>query len=372
MDKPSLVFWQNMPAHHQVGALDSLGRDWGAPVMAVWCEDISPLRRSQGWPSLERPHLVEVFLPQVEWRAAVDEVIRRHPDAVHVFSGIGAYPQVSYALERVEQAVVARYVIMAESPVMLGWRGPLRRFKSAWNYWPRRRRMLGLLAMGRIAEKFYAAIGIPENRIYPYAYQSPFSADTAEAAQGACRLVYFGQLSHRKGVDTLLKSLAGICAAFQLDVIGDGPERTSLEALALSLGLDGKVNFMGTLPSAELQRRLPSYALSIVPSRFDGWGMAVNESLQAGLPVLVSDRVGAAELVQASGAGEVYPMGSAQKLAEFIQARLLDPSLLSRERTAALAYRHKLQPSVIGGYLKDSLEHMIGLRPLKPSPPWRK
>ena len=360
-----------MPAHHQVGALDCLGRDWGAPVMAVWCEDISPLRRSQGWPSLERPHLKEVFLPRTEWRATVDEVIRRYPDAVHVFSGIGAYPQISYALERVEQGDDTRYAVMAESPVMLGWRGPLRRIKSIWNYWPRRHRMLGLLAMGKIAEKFYAEIGIPETRIYPYAYQSPISPYIAESAQDAGRLVYFGQLSHRKGVDLLLKALAGIHHSFRLDVIGDGPERASLEALTRQLGLEGKINFVGTLPSAELQRRLPSCALSIVPSRFDGWGMAVNESLQAGVPVLVSDRVGAAELVSASGAGAVYPMESAQKLSELIHARLLDSSWLIRERSAALSYRDKLRPQVIGGYLKDSLEHMIGLRPSKPSPPWR-
>ena len=99
--------------------------------------------------------------------------------------------------------------------------------------------------------------------------------------------------------------------------------------------------------------------------------MAVNESLQAGLPVLVSDRVGAAELVSASGAGAVYPMESVQKLAELIQARLLDSALLSKERAAALSYRDKLRPQVVGQYLKDSLEHMIGLRTSKPSPPWR-
>ena len=360
-----------MPAHHQVGALDCLGRDWGAPVIAVWCEDISPLRRSQGWPSLDRPHLKEVFLPQVEWRATVDEVISRHPDAVHVFSGIGAYPQVSYALEMVEQGIDARYVIMAESPVMLAWRGPLRRIKSAWHYWPRRRRMLGLLAMGEIAENFYAGIGIPESRVYPYAYQSPFSSDTAEVAQDAGGLVYFGQLSHRKGVDLLLKALAGIRHPFRLDVIGDGPDRLSLEALTRRFGLEEKINFVGTLPSAELQQRLPGYVFSVVPSRFDGWGMAVNESLQAGLPVLVSDRVGAAELVTASGAGAVYPMESVKELAALIQARLHDSSLLSKERAAALSYRDKLRPQVVGQYLKESLEHMIGLKLIKPMPPWR-
>lgn len=371
MDRPTVVFWQNMPAHHQVGALDCLGRDWGAPVVTVWCEDISPLRRSQGWPSLGRSHLMEVFLPQAEWRDAVDDVIRQHPDAMHVFSGIDAYPQVCYALKRLEQGVSARYAVMAESPTMLGWRKPFRRIKSAWHYWPRSQRMLGLLAMGKIAEKFYAEIGIPEDRIYPYAYQSPFLSETPVASIDTNRIVYFGQLGHRKGVDLMLNALSGISHHFRMDVIGDGPERASLEALAWRLGLEGKVSFIGTLPSSELLQRLRSYAFSIVPSRFDGWGMAVNESLQAGLPVLVSDHVGSAELVAASGAGAIYPMESVKKLTELIQARLLDYSLISRESSAALCYKDKLRPQVIGEYLKESLEHMIGLRPLKPSPPWR-
>ncbi len=371
MSKPTLIFWQNMPAHHQVGALDCLGRDWDAPVMAVWCEDISPLRRSQGWPSLERSHLQEVFLPREEWRAAVDGVIRQHPDAVHIFSGIGAYPQISYALERVEQGVAGRYAVMAESPVMLGWRAPLRRIKSAWHYWPRRRRMLGLLAMGQLASDFYAEIGIPRQRIYPYVYQSLYESKADSVAVVSSRFAYFGQLDHRKGVDILINALASVRAPFRLDVIGDGLARLSLEALTRRLGLEDKINFVGTLPSAELQQRLPGYAFSVVPSRFDGWGMAVNESLQAGLPVLVSDRVGAAELVSASGAGAVYPMESVQKLAELIQARLLDSALLSKERAAALSYRDKLRPQVVGQYLKDSLEHMIGLKLIKPMPPWR-
>ena len=359
-----------MPAHHQVGALDWLGRTWGAPVTCVWCEDISPSRRSQGWPSLERPHLREIFLPQEKWRAAVDEVILRQPDALHIFSGIGAYPQITHALRRAEDGVDPRYAVMAESPVLLGWRAPLRRCKSAWFYWPRRRRMLGLLAMGKAASGFYAGIGIPQSRIYPYAYQSPYEPNVAPLAGGVVRIVYFGQLERRKGVDLLIRSLAGVREPFRLDVIGDGPERRTLEAMTRRFGLEEKVLFLGTLPSAELQERLPGYAFSVVPSRFDGWGMAVNESLQAGLPVLVSDRVGAAELVAESGAGSVYPAESVEELAQLIRVRLLGVESLNKERAAALRYRDKLRPQVMGEYLKESLEHMIGVRADKPTPPW--
>jgi glycosyltransferase involved in cell wall biosynthesis len=360
-----------MPAHHQVGALDWLGRTWGAPVICVWCEDVSLLRRSHGWPSIERHNLQEVFLPQKRWGGAVDDLIKRHPEALHIFSGIGAYPQITHALRRVEQASVPRYAVMAESPILLGWRAPLRRFKSAWYYWPRRRRMLGLLAMGQFASDFYADLGIPRLRIYPYAYQSPYEPMAADAVAKSGRFVYFGQLDYRKGVDILIKSLSAIRGSYHMDIIGDGPERLSLEALSRSFGLSEKVSFLGTLPSAELHLRLAGYAFSVVPSRFDGWGMAVSESQQAGLPVLVSDQVGAAELVAASRAGEVYPMGSVRRLAELIQRRLHDSALLNQERAAALSYRHKLRPQVIGQYLNDSLEHMIGLRSIKPKPPWR-
>jgi len=369
--RPPLVFWQNMPSHHQVGALDVLGKAWGAPVTCVWCEDVSAERKSQGWPALPRTNLRETYLPAAGWQTDVRAIISKHRDAVHVFSGIGAYPPITHALGTYERLPGSRYAIMAETPVLLGWQGWLRRCKSAWNYHPRRRKMLGLLAMGEMAAQYYAAFGIKRARIYPYAYQSLYDGGSRCGTESSSRLVYFGQLDHRKGVDILINALAGVRTPFRLDVIGDGPDRLSLEALTRGLGLEEKINFLGTLPSAELQLLLPGYAFSVVPSRFDGWGMAVNESLQAGLPVLVSDCVGASELVSASGAGVVYPMGSEQKLAELIEARLLDSSLLSKERAAALSYRDKLRPQVIAEYLKDALEHMIGLRSAKPSPPWR-
>ena len=114
---------------------------------------------------------------------------------------------------------------------------------------------------------------------------------------------------------------------------------------------------------------LPGYAFAVVPSRFDGWGMAVNESLQAGLPVLASDRVGAAELVRYSGAGAVYPAESVQSLAEQIAKRMGNQDFLSGERQAARRYMHRLKPEVIGDYLKQALEHMLGARQTKPTPP---
>ncbi len=369
--KPPLIFWQNMPSHHQVGALDHLARVWGAKVTSVWCEDVSTERRAQGWPSLPRASLAESCLPPIGWESVVERLAVSQPSAVHIFSGLGAYPQLDYALRIIRRSPLPRYAVMAETPVLLGWQGWLRRVKSAWHYFPKRNEMLGLLAMGEMAERYYVGCGVSPGRIIPYAYQSPYAPPSPAEPDAWSHFAYFGQLDHRKGVDLLLRAAADVACPFQLDVIGDGPARASLEMLAGCLGLRSKVSFIGTLPSGELQARLPGYAFAVVPSRFDGWGMAINEALQAGLPVLASDRAGAAELVTYSAAGAVYPAESARALAEQLRRRLSDPQLLRRERAAALSYRHKVSSQIIGTYLRDALEHMLGLSSVKPRPPWR-
>lgn len=359
-----------MPSHHQVGALDRLGAIWGAQVTCVWGEDVSEERRSQGWPALPRTKVRDIFLPSTGWQTAAEEIIAQHKDALHIFSGIGAYPQLTHALHTVERLSFPRYAIMAETPVLLGWQGWLRRGKSAWNYRPRRKKMLGLLAMGEMAVQYYAGFGVSRERIYPYAYQSLGDGPLQIKPKDWSRFVYFGQLDRRKGVDLLIRASAKISGPFTLDIIGDGAERSRLESLVRQLGLMNKVNFLGTLPSAELQAKLPGYAFAVVPSRFDGWGMAVNESLQAGIPVLASDRVGAAELVSYSGAGAVYLAASVEALAEHISKRIGNQDLLTAEREAARQYKGRLRTDMIGDYLQEALEHMLGTRQIKPTPPW--
>ena len=53
----------------------------------------------------------------------------------------------------------------------------------------------------------------------------------------------------------------------------------------------------------------------VLPSRHDGWGVVVNEALGAGLPIIVSDRVGARDLVQHGGNGFITSVGDIDGLA---------------------------------------------------------
>lgn len=369
--RPHVAFWQNMPAHHQVGALDRLAETWGAPVTCVWCGPLSKERADQGWPVWPRRHVREVTLPASGWEAEVDALVDGFPaETVHVFSGIGAYPPVTRALRRAARRPQAKVVVMAESPIMTGWRRVPRLLKAFLAYRTLGRRLDALLAMGTLAEEFYAGMGVDRSRIHPYAYQSPLRTEVRPGPDSPVGLVAFGQLHPRKGFDRLLRALEGLPpdVTYALDLYGDGPERARLEAMASRPAHRGSVRLRGAISATELASTLPHHACAVVPSRFDGWGMAVNEALQAGVPVLASDKVGAADLVRASGAGAVFSDEASLRAA--LLSRLRSPDLLGRERRLAAAFSNRITPSAVGDHLRLVLEHVCGLRPDKPVPPW--
>jgi glycosyltransferase involved in cell wall biosynthesis len=371
MDKPPVFFWQNMPAHHQTGALDALAAAWGAPVYGVWCSDIDARRKAQGWSPLERKHLKDIFLPQVGWRNEVEMLIAANSNAIHVFSGIGAYPPVTAALHQLRRHHSPKIALIVESPIMLGWRRWARWLKTRYHYMPCRRQIGAVFAMGIMGVRFYRGLGFRDEQLFPFMYQEDLFACKPTTTPEVVRIIYAGQLSRRKGADILLAALAQVPPAdWTLDIFGDGPERAELERMAALFGLSDKVRFRGIIQSAQLMVEIRQHDLCIVPSRFDGWGMVTNEALQSSVPVIVSDRAGSADLVRASTAGAVFPAEDALALARLIKERLGNRKLLETEKQAAHHYAHKITPQVVGAYLAASLEHTFVSPTTKPKPTW--
>ena len=110
--------------------------------------------------------------------------------------------------------------------------------------------------------------------------------------------VFVGRLSPEKNVLGLLKAFSGYCkrgGTWSLVVVGDGPERASLEAAVLALGLQARVRFAGFKATEQV---VPYYAFAscfVLPSAREPWGLVVNEAMACGLPVLVSSHCGCAE-----------------------------------------------------------------------------
>lgn len=166
------------------------------------------------------------------------------------------------------------------------------------------------VAGGDAHVRYLHALDFPRERIarnYDVVDNEFFSEGAARlrASQGhnggkppAPYFLYVGRLAPEKNVDGLIRAYADYRArggTWGLVLAGDGPERSSLEALATSRGLKTHIRFDGHKTSGEL---LSSYAFAgcfVLPSTREPWGLVVNEAMAAGLPVIVSNRCGCAE-----------------------------------------------------------------------------
>ena len=113
-------------------------------------------------------------------------------------------------------------------------------------------------------------------------------------------------------------------------VIGDGPERPRLEALARRFGIDDRVEFTGQLPNPEAVALAHTGHLFVLPSIDEAFGVAYTEAMAGGLPAIgCLGEPGPAELEDAGPGMTLVPPGDIDALAAAIDAHL---SLTRRER----------------------------------------
>ena len=204
------------------------------------------------------------------------------------------------------------------------------------------RKASAIAAIGSWAVESYQVMvpGVPVVNI-PYTcdlepYRMAAEQGTRATRSTTVDILFSGQLIPRKGADLLLeafKRIADDLPELRLMLLGHGPERERLAASVPS-SLKDRVVFLGFLQPADLPAVFAAADLFVLPSRHDGWGVVVNEALGAGLPIIASDRVGAAhDLIRDGANGYITPMGDAGALAEAL--RRLGSSKSRREAFAA-------------------------------------
>jgi glycosyltransferase involved in cell wall biosynthesis len=163
------------------------------------------------------------------------------------------------------------------------------------------------------------------------------------AGDGRFRMVCVARLSVQKGQDILLRAVALARAElppFQLTLVGQGDQEPALRALAHELGLDDVVVFAGY--SAEPAHQLASADCFVLASRWEGFGVALVEALQAGLPLVAADcEFGPADIITSPVLGELAARDDPASLgAALVRAarRTWDPVEADQRRRAAEAY----------------------------------
>lgn len=145
-------------------------------------------------------------------------------------------------------------------------------------------------------------------------------AEAGRSESSPRRIVAVSMLVHRKGLHDLVEALRLLKAEGEdvaLTIIGEGPERPKLERLAAGL----PVELLGALPRSEVVATVSEADVFAMPTLADPFGIAAVEALAAGVPVVVTDAAGSAELVSAHG-GIVVPAADPRALQRAISELL--------------------------------------------------
>lgn len=160
--------------------------------------------------------------------------------------------------------------------------------------------------------------------------------------------LFSGSLIARKGVDLVASAfvrLAKDISNVRLKIVGDGELRQSLEQKLRAVW--DRVEFLGFRDWSELPSEYAVADVLCVPSRYDGWGLVVPEGLASGLPVIATDRMGAAlEFLETGRNGWLISAGDEEALLNAMRdaARLSQGDLGELGRNAQESVRaHTLQ-----------------------------
>jgi glycosyltransferase involved in cell wall biosynthesis len=238
--------------------------------------------------------------------------------------------------------------------------------------------------VGSLARDALRARGVPDDRISVVANtvdverlgseadelqarRDELRADAGVAADDVAVLAV-ARLAPEKGLDTLVRAVAAAGdRRLVLLLAGSGPEREALASLAAELGV--RIVLLPDVPWERIVERYVAADVFALLSRHEPWGVVVNEAAACGLPLVLSDRVGAAfDLLEDGRNGLLVGAGDATAAGEALCALAADPErrramgAASREIVAGWGY----EPSI--ARLVQAVRRVAGRQPASASP----
>ncbi len=153
---------------------------------------------------------------------------------------------------------------------------------------------------------------------------TPFGVDTSHFRNRRCRVndscshesrIVFGTvktLSRKYGIDTLIKAYSSMRKSApemeaSLAIVGDGPDRKSLERLASDTGYGDEITFYGYVDNSLLPDVYSGFDVAVFLSREESFGVSVVEAMSCGIPVIASSAKGFTEVIEDGVTGIIVP-----------------------------------------------------------------
>jgi len=317
-----IVWWESCITQHQIYTLSELSKIPNVKVTVFSLSLENTDRKKQGWGECDWSLIDMIVIPRAAYKF-MSNSLKDKKDSIHIFGGPFDSWKITFALF-FSMFLGNRTYILTEPHTIIpsGLLANGNRFRN-WLVHKARPLKFGLLwillrdqvegvfAISETAIDQLLSFGVSREKILPYAYFVPpmqvslNSADVEvirDSSNEDLRLLFVGSLNHTKGVDLLVNAVNRLKkngVNVTLDVFGPAE---SLKEYCWS----PCVRYRGIIPFGEAQSIMTMYEFLVLPSRYDGWGVVVNEALLAGIPVICSDRVGASSLIKRWNCGVCY------------------------------------------------------------------
>lgn len=202
-------------------------------------------------------------------------------------------------------------------------------------------------------------------KVVPF-FTSILTADQIERARAAVtgktsgrplRVLYVGRLSADKNVSVLLAALAELKqqgVSMQCEIVGEGPERQSLEERTEVLGLRDCVDFTGGVEFAQVLDSYEHADVLVLASRTEGWPKAISEGMAFGL-VCIGSNCGLVPEMLGEGRGVIVPPGDVDALTAALKRISVSPEDYEAMRVSAAAWAQKYSLEGLREALRDLL-----------------
>jgi glycosyltransferase involved in cell wall biosynthesis len=247
----------------------------------------------------------------------------------------------------------------------LTWSSPKSRL-AAWLMQRWYRRADGVIAVSAgVADAVEQVMGVPREKIATL-YNPVVTPEMHDLASEDPRhpwledevpvVLAVGSLTPRKDYPTLVRAFAQLRARMpaRLLVLGEGPERPRIEALATELGVASELELLGFRDNPyAYMARADVFAAS---SRLEGLPGALVQALACGCPAVATDcPSGPAEVLEGGALGELVPVGDANAMADALERTLRNPPDRARLRASMQKYDADLVIDAYHAYLSRSL-----------------
>jgi glycosyltransferase involved in cell wall biosynthesis len=372
-----LFFWQNVNSIHQSTFFKSLILS-SHEVTLVVTESISLNRLKMGWntPNIDGLKIIDISSSDNNWQIIIDE--NSEKKSFHIFSGIGAFPKVyrsfKYALNK------NCYIGVFTEPYDLrGVKGFFKQIRGFYYKFAYEKNIDIILTTGKLGLSQFQYWGFSEKKIAEWAYTVEESVnnlcDVLTPANDVFNIMFAGSLIPRKGYDVLVDALIELdkCGIdFSADLYCLPEDKTDFEIEVVKNNrLKDKIHFLPFLKNKDVRKKMIEYDVFILPSRHDGWGAVINESLAEGTPVIVSNKCGSSTLVQNNDFGVILEELTSEVVAKTIKNIIVNSrhTNISRRKEIKSWYNSNVSGSSMTNYFECILDYIF-YDSFKPKAPW--